>query len=237
MISVCLLDCERGSGHCDPDRSGSCAYLLTLPFALTSSEQATCLHVILTEHHVSKCNSFESTSLKSGRTIPLIVLRLVYLHKALRASDKTAAYFEVELITAIHTNYSIIAACMPFLKPVVDSLSVGLMTNDIPMNTASDGSQPTSSSRDRFNPFAILAGRNQEYVPKRNSGWTKFPNSDYTSSVTAGAADGIEFRDLQPPELQHRMVIAQTKTTEVTREPRTPDEELNDTLSAVGHAI
>lgn len=154
-------------------------------------------------------------------TIPLVILRLVYLHKLYQSTDTTAASFNVELVTAIHTSYCIITCCMPFLKPVMDSLAVGLINNDIalPGRPADDSQQGTS--KERFNPFAILSGR-QEFVPRRHSGWTKFPTSDYTSAVITGRDDGIEIRNLgshSPPE---GMVIQQTKTIVQTSDSISP---------------
>lgn len=155
------------------------------------------------------------------RTIPLVVLRLIYLHKLYQSADRTIASFHVEVVTAVHTNFSIMAACLPFLKPVMDSLSVGLMRNDIALPGRSGDESQQSSSRDKFNPFAILSGR-QEFVPKRSSGWTKFPTSDYTSAVTAARDDGIEFRDLKPSASKDRMVIKQTKTIVQSSDPIPP---------------
>lgn len=40
-------------------------------------------------------------------------------------------FFLPALLTSLHANFSIIAACIPFSKPIIDSLAIGAITNDI----------------------------------------------------------------------------------------------------------
>ena len=163
-----------------------------------------------------KINGYCSIANKS-RTIPLSVLRLVYLYKAYSSSDLTASAFDATLVTVIHTNYCIIASCIPFLKPLVDSLSVGLMTNDIRVPIRSE--EPTTKRTGKVNPFAILSG-GKGYKTRNAYGWTRYPTSGYTSTVTAGKDIDVEFRDLVGQGSTDRMVINQTRTMAVSSDPR-----------------
>ena len=151
--------------------------------------------------------------------MPLTILRLAYLIRALHSSDLTKFYFEPELITVIHTNYSIIASCLPFLKPFLDSLAIGLMTNDIriPIN---DDTKIKAAKDIRMNPFAVLTGgsRYAKRTTVYGSGWTR-------SIVNTGKPKEQEhgLRDLERYGSRERMVINQTRTAEVTSEPRSSD--------------
>ena len=125
----------------------------------------------------------------------------------------------VALITVIHTNYCIVASCLPFLKPLIDSLAIGLMTNDIRVPVRSEESVKDKS---KINPFAILSG-GKRFQTQNPYGWTRFPaSSDYTSTVTSRKDNDLELRNLERYGSQERMVINQTKTTVVTSDPIPP---------------
>lgn len=59
------------------------------------------------------------------------MLRMVYLSSASKSSDRTYADFNTAIVTEIDMNLSIIFACFPFLKPVMDGLQTGLLNSDI----------------------------------------------------------------------------------------------------------
>ena len=152
------------------------------------------------------------------RTVPFAVLRLVYLFKVYHSTDTTIDAVDVALVTVIHTNYCINSSCVPFLKPLIDALSTGLMTNDIRVPATL-----TESSKDkiRINPFAILSG--DKRFEKNAYGWTRCPNaSNYTSTVTGGKDNDLELQNLERFGSRERMVINQTKTTEVHSDPKSP---------------
>lgn len=150
------------------------------------------------------------------RTAPLVVMRLVYLFKAYHISDITMSSFNATLVTVIHTNYSIIASCVPFLKPMIDSLAIGLMTNDIRVPVRPEKSV---KNKDQTNPFAILGGKG--FHTRNAYGWTRDPTSQYTSTVTAGNENDVELGDLERYGSRDRMVINQTTTTVVSSDPKT----------------
>jgi hypothetical protein len=156
----------------------------------------------------------------------LTILRVYYLNKSYHASDTTLTAFTPTLITVIHTNYSIIACCMPFLKPIFDSLSIGLMTNAINIpeerGDESSGSRRSRNLDGKINPFAILGGKGHK---TRNAyGWTRFPKeSGYTSEVVGGKENGVELgEDLDRYGSRDRMVISQTRTVTVAESESSP---------------
>ena len=154
-------------------------------------------------------------ALTQRRTLPLIVLRLVYLFKASHSSDRTMGSFDTALITVIHANYSIIASCLPFLKPLADSFAVGLTTNNIGVPIRLEDS---TKKKDKINPFAILGRKG--FSTRNFYGWTRSQSSAYTATVTAGTANNMELQDLERYGPRDRMVINQTKTTVVASDSR-----------------
>ena len=125
--------------------------------------------------------------------------------------------FQPTLITVIHANYSIIASCLPFLKPLIDSLAIGLITNNIQVPI---GSEDSTKKRDKINPFAILSGKG--FNTRNLYGWTRSQSSDYTATVTTGGRNDVELQDIERYGSRDRMVINQTRTTVVASDPRSP---------------
>ncbi len=63
--------------------------------------------------------------------VPVIIIRLVYLHNALTSSDKTFDYRNAVFSTLVNANASVLVACIPFLKPFMKGLDSGLLTSDL----------------------------------------------------------------------------------------------------------
>lgn len=142
----------------------------------------------------------------------------MYLSKVYHSTDTTIDAVDTALVTVIYPNYCIISICVTFLKPVIEALSIGLMTNDIRVPT-----RLTESSKDRTRmiPFAILSG--EKRLKKSAYGWTRYPtSSNYTSIVIAGKDTDLELQNLERFGSRERMVINQTKTTEVHSDPKSP---------------
>ena len=139
------------------------------------------------------------------------------MYRVYHSSDTSIDSVNVALVTAIHTNYCIVAGCVPFLKPLIDSLAIGLMTNDIRVPVRSETS---IKDRSKINPFAILSG-GKHFQTRNAYGWTRSPgSSDYTSTVTGGKHNDLELQNLDRYGSQERMIINQTKTTQVYSNPR-----------------
>ena len=135
----------------------------------------------------------------------------------------------VAIVTVIHTNYCIIAAYMPFLKPLIDSLAISLMTNDIRVLVRS---KESIKDKSKINSFAILSG-GKRFQTRNAYGWTRFPgSSDYTSTATSGKDNDVELQNLERCGSQERMVIKQTKTAEVSFDSRLPDRQDEHTVIA-----
>lgn len=92
-------------------------------------------------------------SLTSSRTIPLIILRLTYLLRAFDSLNSTWDSFNLALVTSLHTNISVIAACISFFKPIIDSLAPGVMANDLHFSLESNEAQ--NAGIPRWNGFGI----------------------------------------------------------------------------------
>ena len=128
----------------------------------------------------------------------------MYLYKVYHSSDTTFDAVNVALITLTHTNYCIVASCAPFLKPLVGSLAIGLMTNDIhgPVRWKN-----STSDKSKVNPFAILSGE-ERFQTEMVHGWARSPApSDYTFTVTEGRDNNMKLQGLERYDSQDRMTI------------------------------
>ena len=67
----------------------------------------------------------------SHSLIPVIIVRLIYLHKALGSNDKTFDFRNAIFSTVADCNASVLVACIPFLKPFMKGLDSGLLTSDL----------------------------------------------------------------------------------------------------------
>lgn len=67
--------------------------------------------------------------------IPFVILRFVYLSRSLRSSDQPFTEFNAAIMTETHVNLSVIVSCIPFLKPVMDSLQTGALASNIHTNS------------------------------------------------------------------------------------------------------
>ena len=65
------------------------------------------------------------------RDVPLFALRIFYLTQALQSSDRTYAEFKETVATEVALNASIILACVPFMKPLLDNLQPGWSTSNV----------------------------------------------------------------------------------------------------------
>lgn len=124
------------------------------------------------------------------------------------------------LVTIVHTNYSVIASCLTFLKPMVDSLHIGLMKNDIRIPLEQDES---TVGDNKINPFSILsARRTNDGQNTRRGSWNPMSGGVSISTVAATKNRDFELQGLEYHSSQERMIIKQTKTTDVSSYPRPP---------------
>ncbi|KAF7861675.1 uncharacterized protein EAF02_010629 [Botrytis sinoallii] len=57
-------------------------------------------------------------------TLPLVILRIIYLYNTIDSRNYTWDSFNLALITNLHSSFTIILSCVPFSKSIIDSLVV-----------------------------------------------------------------------------------------------------------------
>ncbi|KAF5872238.1 uncharacterized protein Bfra_005592 [Botrytis fragariae] len=57
-------------------------------------------------------------------TLPLLILRIIYLYNTIDSTNYTWDSFNLALMTNLHSSFTIILSCIPFSKSIVDSLVV-----------------------------------------------------------------------------------------------------------------
>lgn len=133
ILAAGLLDSLRVYGY----RSRCCYYsVVNLPIVRSSCgakpkisyHRCICCKSIV--KLPTKIECFVNTDDKS-RMIPIIIVRLVFLSAFSNSTDHPFDDFSTVLTTIIHINFSIIVSCVPFLKPVMDSLQTGVLASDL----------------------------------------------------------------------------------------------------------
>ena len=215
------MDYKRSDGYNYTAYHGTHTSLSALTCSPLKGPQARCLTLVHAQSLVRYLSCSHAFKLTQTRTIPLIILRLVYFHKAQRSSDTAATSFNFVLVTVIHTNVSVIASCLTFLKPMADSLDVGFMKNDIRVPLGSDD---TNVGANRINPFSVSNGRVVNLTSNANRyNWDRNPADNFTATATAARDQEYQLQGLKQHGSQDRMVITQTKTTDVSSFPRFPE--------------
>ncbi|MCJ1355582.1 MAG: hypothetical protein MMC33_005574 [Icmadophila ericetorum] len=72
--------------------------------------------------------------------VPLTILRLIYITSTSKSADHTWDEFDAVATTQIIVNLSVVVACIPFLKPFLDSLQTGAISGNIRLKPLSDNS-------------------------------------------------------------------------------------------------
>ncbi|KAF2236778.1 hypothetical protein EV356DRAFT_574700 [Viridothelium virens] len=173
-------------------------------------------------------------------TVPLTILRPIYFSNTVHSTDLSSSAYRVALVSKIHANLSIVVCSFPFLKPVLEAMSVGMINNVIIAPAEELGNQSKRSNRlsSYANPFAMLGGR--EFTSGSNSKNSKNSNSksgdnSHTSSlgffskVSRGRTDEVELGD-QLRMYGSRERINQTTTIEVTSDARTSEQSANEVI-------
>ena len=135
------------------------------------------------------------------------------------ASDPTYSSFNTALIMEIHTMLAIIAACLPFTKPLIDSLSTGLLGSDL-------RSTHGGSARDsRFSRFMLSHSASR---PGRSSRGYLGPS--FSGNLSPIGHGDLELSEGFPEvnEKRDKMVINRTITTTVKFEE---DDEFHKSLA------
>jgi len=124
-------------------------------------------------------------------TVPLIILRLAYLHTFFKFPEEnpTRDSWQLFLVSALHANFSVLFSTLPFYKPVVDALAVGVISNDITAGLNWDRSTAGGGTN---NSNSYSGGRSKGLdgrTPVRSLyGWRKLPGVASLSSASGDKA-------------------------------------------------
>lgn len=136
---------------------------------------------------------------------------MVYLASASRSSDRTFADFKTALVTEIDMNLSIIFACFPFLKPVMDGLQTGLLTSDIHILDTKKPSTGTGSS------FALSTWvkKSRQDANKVYQGPHQRLNTQESIPQPLVASAGNDWQDFEPVDKDEGSAKGIKKTTAI----------------------
>ena len=144
------------------------------------------------------------------RLIPIIVVRLVYLNSASRSADHPFDDFTAVLASSIQANLSVIVTCIPFIKPVMDSLQTGILVSDV--HTTVSARQPSYALRWLGNGSTTRVGSSFNMWPKNSR------HGNSTTATSGGRSEEDRERVLGFGS-EERMIITQTRTVAVQSEP------------------
>ena len=133
--------------------------------------------------------------------IPIIIVRLVFLSAFSNSIDHPFDDFSTVLTTIIHINFSIMVSCVPFLKPVMDSLQTGVLASDLRTRTP----VPSSSRL----PISL-----EKITRKIGSGSMKLIESESQGySATAMSSGNDDQRDVLSGSSSKEKMVIQKQTT------------------------
>ena len=149
------------------------------------------------------------------RTIPLIIVRIVYYFNISDTSDYTWNSFNLALVTNLHASLSVIVASISFSKPIIDSLVIAphIITDDTRGHVITlkrpDFSGSNSSS---FKP------RGRRHFHRASSiEWPQRSNMGNCAAATSTMHAGDELQELEINDgSQENGIISQTRETIVT---------------------
>lgn len=122
----------------------------------------------------------------ASRYMPLIVLRLVFITQSYESPDRTYNDFKVVVATQVGMNVSIILACVPFLKPLLDNLHPGWSTSDVRTGLGYN-SMADSIARRNYAIGSVVKSANQSKIGQRSATrpqWVK-TGMKHSHTVTA----------------------------------------------------
>ncbi|KAF7945628.1 uncharacterized protein EAE97_004666 [Botrytis byssoidea] len=135
----------------------------------------------------------------NNRTLPILILRIIYLYNTIDSTNYTWDSFNLALMTNLHSSFTIILSCVPFSKSIIDSL---IVAPHIITDTTSE-----VLSTDRLKG----AGRgNKSYI----RGTSHFLSGGATRTTTIVTVSGGEAQELNEyisrAESQERMISGST---------------------------
>ncbi|KAL8682987.1 MAG: hypothetical protein Q9186_000982 [Xanthomendoza sp. 1 TL-2023] len=136
--------------------------------------------------------------------IPLTVVRIVYINNASSSSDHPRDDFPAVMVTSIHANLSILITCVPFIKPVMDSLQTGILASDV------------HATRSRHPSYALrwLKDSSTQGGNSISQTWARNPAQSSSATATGGVNEEQGDRGLSVSS-REGMIIKQTKTVAI----------------------
>ena len=123
--------------------------------------------------------------------MPLIIFRLFYIHTVDQFSRNLTWWsYPFFLVTSLHANFAIIFACLPFAKPVIDSLAIGVIAHDIGFDLRGD--QTSAGILGNKGNYGLWTGRSGGPASKAMYGWRKGSGLGNFTSVAAGSGSSKE---------------------------------------------
>ena len=117
-----------------------------------------------------------------------VIIRLVFLRNALKASDRAFELVASTIITECQVCISIVTACIPVAKPFLDAFASGML------GTSFQQRIPRNAQTDSYQMQHIRSHRHTQHLrlTEASSGDTRSPMSDFNSAkVTKPQVTGI----------------------------------------------
>ena len=136
---------------------------------------------------------------------------MIYLSSAAKSTDRTFADFNTAIVTEIDMNLSIIFACFPFLKPVMDGLQTGLLTSDIHIL---DTKKPATGTDSSFG-LSTWSKKSRQDANKIYQGPHQRLNTQESITQPVIAAAGNDWADVESMEKDEESAKGIKKTTAI----------------------
>lgn len=138
-----------------------------------------------------------SSELTYSRVVIAATARIIYLTRESKPGDLTLESWPATLCSLIVESLSVIAACIPYMKPFLDSLESGMMNNDqLRREGMSDlygrgGSRGTGSYQPKKAPYDVLGSNKTEFLHNTDEESGVFCGSNLPSQSLATAREAM----------------------------------------------
>ncbi|MCJ1426815.1 hypothetical protein MMC29_004718 [Sticta canariensis] len=133
--------------------------------------------------------------------IPIIIVRLVFLSAFSNSIDHPFDDFSTVLTTIVHINFSIMVSCVPFLKPVMDSLQTGVLASDLRTRTPVPSSSRLPISLEKIS--RKIGSRSMKLMESESQAY----------SATAMSSGNDDPRDVLSGSSSKEKMVIQKQTT------------------------
>lgn len=146
--------------------------------------------------------------------IAATIVRLVYLYQRSNPRDSTLTNWTIVLCAQAIQNLSIITACVPYLKPFLESLESGMIRSD---NVRRHGDTTTSESGgDDSHKLSSLFPKKKKSEPTLTDGVSTLRSTTSDVVITSGGQGEAQDWDMGSQRSSSR-IIKTTRTWVVNR--------------------